>query len=251
MPPLQLPPKLKFGPFSVTSQVFHISKTKLSYGLVNLKPLLPGHILICPVRCVPRLSQLTVAETTDLFNTVRVISRTLERVYSASALNVAVQDGVDAGQSVPHVHVHVIPRKKSDYDHRGGGDQIYDAMDGEEGDVGRAFLEMQQQRRERVYHRKEFSAGPDSDRKPRNEEEMHKEALWLRSEVEKDHVENEDETVKRQAQSIIIKHISRGFPVNVEVLHYLHSLNLLQLSSYYDLDDYASGERIQQQHTGN
>ncbi|KIV84538.1 hypothetical protein PV11_00312 [Exophiala sideris] len=189
MPPLQLPPNLKFGPFSVTSQVFHISNTKLSYGLVNLKPLLPGHILICPVRCVPRLSQLTVAETTDLFNTVRIISRTLERVYSAGALNVAVQDGVDAGQSVPHVHVHVIPRKKGDYDHRGGGDQIYDAMDGEEGNVGRAFLEIQQQRRGRVNHRKEFSAGPDSDRKPRSEEEMQKEAFWLRSEVEKDYVE--------------------------------------------------------------
>lgn len=192
MPPLPLPPNLKFGPFSVSAQVFHISKSRLSYGLVNLKPLLPGHILICPVRCVPRLSQLTVAETADLFNTVRVVSKTLERVYSASALNVAVQDGVDAGQSVPHVHVHVIPRQKGDYDHRGGGDQIYDAMDREEGDVGRAFLEMQQQRRQRVNHRKEFSGGPDSDRKPRSEEEMQKEAMWLRGEIEKDHVEGED-----------------------------------------------------------
>jgi len=190
MPQLQILTRLKFGPFSISSQVFHLSKTHLSYGLVNLKPILPGHVLVCPVRVVPRISQLTVAETTDLFNTVRVVSRTLERVYSASALNIAIQDGVDAGQSVPHVHVHIIPRHKGDYDHRGGGDQIYEAMDGVEGDVGKAFIEMQRLRNQRMNHRKEFSAGPDSDRKPRSEEEMKKEAEWLRSEMEKDREED-------------------------------------------------------------
>ena len=193
MPPLQLPPNLKFGPFSVASQVFHLSPSRLSFGLVNLKPLLPGHILICPVRSVPRLSQLDATETADLFNTVKTVSRTLQRVYDASSFNVAVQDGVDAGQSVPHVHVHVIPRQQGDFDDRGGGDRIYDAMDGEEGDVGKAFFEMQRMRKEMKENRSgEFAAAPDSDRKPRSEEEMKKEADWLRSEVEKDRVEGEE-----------------------------------------------------------
>lgn len=192
MPPLQLPPHLKFGPFSVTSQVFHLSHSRLSYGLVNLKPLLPGHILICPVRSVPRLSQLNAAETADLFNTVRIVSRTLERVYQASSLNVAVQDGVDAGQSVPHVHVHVIPRQKGDYDDKGGGDRIYDAMDGDEGNLGQAFLEMQKVRHERTKNgHRNFTGGPDSDRKARSEDEMKREAEWLRKEIEKDGIEGE------------------------------------------------------------
>ncbi|KIX02503.1 uncharacterized protein Z518_08444 [Rhinocladiella mackenziei CBS 650.93] len=194
MPLLRLPPNLKFGPFSVSSQVFYLSRSRLSYGLVNLKPLLPGHVLICPVRPASRLSQLTALETADLFNTVRVVSRTLERVYSASALNVAVQDGVDAGQSVPHVHVHVIPRRRGDYDHRGGGDRIYDAMDGEEGNVGNAFLEMQRERSERSKQRRDFAGGPDSDRKPRSEEEMTREAEWLRAEMQKDHVNGDEES---------------------------------------------------------
>lgn len=192
MPPLQLPPNLKFGPFPVARQVFHLSRTRLSYGLVNLKPLLPGHVLICPVRCVPRLSQLSPAETADLFQTVQRVSRTLERLYSASAFNVAVQDGVDAGQSVPHVHVHVIPRRRGDYDDKGGGDQIYDAMDGEEGDVGKAFLEMQRQRSQVAKERRDFASGPDSDRKPRSEEEMRQEAEWLRDEMDKDRVDGEE-----------------------------------------------------------
>ncbi|ETI22540.1 hypothetical protein G647_06615 [Cladophialophora carrionii CBS 160.54] len=194
MPALQLPPNLKFGPFAVTSQVFHLSPSRLSYGLVNLKPLLPGHILICPVRSVPRLSQLTATETADLFNTVRSVSRTLQRVYRATSFNIAVQDGVDAGQSVPHVHVHVIPRQKGDYDDRGGGDRIYDAMDGDEGDIGKAFLEMQRMRDERAKKgRRDFVGGPDSDRKARSEEEMKREAEWLRSEIEKDRGEGEGE----------------------------------------------------------
>jgi bis(5'-adenosyl)-triphosphatase len=186
MPPLNLPANLKFGPFSVSKQVFHLSRSQLSYGLVNLKPLLPGHVLICPVRSVPRLSQLSTKETADLFNTVRLVSRTLERVYHATALNVAVQDGVDAGQSVPHVHVHVIPRQVGDLDERGGADQIYEMMDGEEGDVGKAFWEMQRARLARSANRRDFAGGPDSDRKPRTEDEMSDEAEWLRAEMEKD-----------------------------------------------------------------
>lgn len=192
MPPLNLPANLKFGPFSVSKQVFHLSRSQLSYGLVNLKPLLPGHVLICPVRSVPRLSQLSIKETADLFNTVRLVSRTLERVYRATAMNVAVQDGVDAGQSVPHVHVHVIPRQAGDLDDRGGGDQIYEMMDGDEGDVGKAFWELQQARQARNGERREFAGGPDSDRKPRSEEEMAEEAEWLRIELEKDVAEVEE-----------------------------------------------------------
>ena len=50
-------------------------------------------------------------EHVDLFQSVRVVSNALEKHYSADALNIAIQDGKDAGQSVPHVHVHILPRK--------------------------------------------------------------------------------------------------------------------------------------------
>lgn len=50
-------------------------------------------------------------EHVDLFQSVRVVSNTLEKHYAADALNIAIQDGKDAGQSVPHVHVHILPRK--------------------------------------------------------------------------------------------------------------------------------------------
>jgi len=190
LPALKLPPNLTFGPFPITpSQAFHISPSTLSYALVNLRPLLPGHTLICPVRRVPRLSQLTTSETSDLFLTVKSVSAMLERVYRADALNVAVQDGVEAGQSVNHVHVHIIPRRKGDVE---DGDQVYERMDGEEGNLGSVWKEyevLQGRRRQREgmveQGEREINGGSEGDatRVDRTEEEMRKEAEWLRWEM--------------------------------------------------------------------
>ncbi|KAJ5569580.1 uncharacterized protein N7459_009010 [Penicillium hispanicum] len=172
-----------FGAFIVTPQVF--LQTPLSFALVNLKPILPGHVLVSPRRVVPRVSDLTAAETSDLFLTVRRVGRMVERVYGASSLNIAVQDGVNAGQSVPHVHAHIIPRKAADLDHRGGTDAVYDMLDGEEGDVGRAFREAGAAS-ERPKTRTRFPVVDNEQRKPRGPEEMQAEAEMLAREMEKE-----------------------------------------------------------------
>ena len=131
-----------------------------------------------PRRITPRLSDLTHAEVTDLFLTVQRVGRLVERVFNASSLNVATQDGVDAGQSVPHVHVHIIPRKRADLDEKGGSDAIYGMLEGEEGDVGSHLLE-------RSSGRPRMPKVNEEDRKPRTEAEMAEEALLLASEMEK------------------------------------------------------------------
>jgi bis(5'-adenosyl)-triphosphatase len=115
----------------------------------------------------------------------------VERVYGAESLNIAVQDGVHAGQSVPHVHAHIIPRRAADLDHRGGTDAVYDLLDGEDGDVGRALRNVGSdssvddgERRART--RSRFPAVDDQERKPRGEEEMRAEAEMLAKEMEKE-----------------------------------------------------------------
>ena len=57
----------------------------------------------------------------------------IKEVYKATSLNITIQDGPDAGQSVPHSYVHIIPRRKGDLSDRGGNDAIYEMMEGEEG----------------------------------------------------------------------------------------------------------------------
>lgn len=181
------------------SQVFYT--TTLSYALVNLKPLLPGHVLVSPLRRVLRLTDLSVDETADLFLAVRRVARMVERVYTATSLNIAVQDGVDAGQSVPHVHAHIIPRWRADLDHKGGMDAIYKMLDGTEGDVGAHQLQHQQHQqqldtwgkeRQRQRQREQsegltrsaFPAVDNDVREPRSMEEMRIEAEKLSREME-------------------------------------------------------------------
>ncbi|CAG8179715.1 unnamed protein product [Penicillium salamii] len=182
-----------FGSFIVTPQVF--LTTPLSFALVNLKPILPGHVLVSPRRVVPRVTDLTPAETSDLFLTVRRVGRMVERVYGASSLNIAVQDGVHAGQSVPHVHAHIIPRKAADLDHRGGTDAVYDLLDGDEGDLAKAFKDTgardaDQAGNESVTgtevekRRSRFPVVDNDQRRPRGEEEMKAEAEMLAREME-------------------------------------------------------------------
>lgn len=148
-------------------------------ALVNLKPLLPGHVLVCPRRVAPRLSDLTIDEVSDLFLTVQSVSRMIERVYRASGLNIAMQDGADAGQSVPHVHTHIVPRQKADLDARGGSDAIYGMLEGEDGNVGRHQHEMWEQR-------PTFPAVDDGARVARSEADMMEEAKMLATEMQKD-----------------------------------------------------------------
>ena len=104
----------------------------------------------------------------------------IERVYGASSLNIAIQDGADAGQSVPHVHAHVIPRKRGDLDHRGGMDAVYEMLDGEEGDLRDAFGREERRR---------FPKVDNEERKPRDMKEMEGEAWMLAREMEKEPVD--------------------------------------------------------------
>mmetsp|Transcript_8446 Transcript_8446/g.9055 ORF Transcript_8446/g.9055 Transcript_8446/m.9055 type:complete len:121 (+) Transcript_8446:31-393(+) len=60
---------------------------------------------------------------------VRRVQSVLKDAYTnTTAFNVAVQDGKDAGQSVPHVHVHILPRRN---DKNGGGDEFLGARNDE------------------------------------------------------------------------------------------------------------------------
>ena len=126
---------------------------------------------------MPRFSELSHDEVTDLFLTAQRVGRIIERVYKASSLNIAIQDGVDAGQSVPHVHTHIIPRKTADLDERGGTDAIYDLMEGDEGDIGKHLKSGNE-------GRPKFPAVDNEARRPRSEEEMVKEAEMLATEMD-------------------------------------------------------------------
>ena len=102
----------------------------------------------------------------------------VERVFNATSLNIAIQDGAAAGQSVPHVHTHIIPRRTDDLKEKGGSDAIYAMLEGEEGDIAG-------QLQANTNVRPKFPTVDDEARKPRTEEEMSAEATKLAQAMER------------------------------------------------------------------
>lgn len=149
-----------FGRFKIlANQIFH--RTEHSFALVNLRPLVKGHVLVVSNRIAPLLSDLQDHEYDDLWKTVRKVQQALKKQYNCDAFNVAVQDGQSAGQSVPHVHVHILPRYNGDLERN---DDIYDQ------------LEMWAPREEDSQKKKRLEVPDDDERKDRTIDEMAEEA---------------------------------------------------------------------------
>lgn len=102
------------------------------------------------------------------------------------SFNIALQDGPEAGQTVPHVHVHIIPRVKgvsSKPDDGTHGDELYEKMAREEGNVGGALWD-QQQAKGRPTPGGKFDRIEDSARQARSMQEMEEEAAVFRKLLE-------------------------------------------------------------------
>ncbi|GBB90103.1 hypothetical protein RclHR1_00170007 [Rhizophagus clarus] len=128
----------KFGPHIIpSSQVFLLSKQ--CFGFVNLKP-------------VVAYSDLNSEEVCDLFLSAQKVGKVIEREYKGTSLTFVIQDGPEAGQTVPHFHLHVIPRKVGDWV---VNDDVYKEIN-------------------------KSSRVDDEERPPRSIEEMAKEAEFLR-----------------------------------------------------------------------
>ena len=83
-------------------------------ALYNLSPVLPGHSLVIPRRHIASLMELTDAELAGFSVFSRRVTRFLTRVYKGNGFDWSVQEGETAGQSVNHLHMHIVIRKPHD-----------------------------------------------------------------------------------------------------------------------------------------
>jgi histidine triad (HIT) family protein len=81
-------------------------------AFLDVRPLFPGHTLVVPRHHHETLADLPAGEVGPLFDRVRRLAAAMEDGLGASGSFVAVNNRVS--QSVPHVHVHVVPRTKGD-----------------------------------------------------------------------------------------------------------------------------------------
>ncbi|KAH8992426.1 HIT-like protein [Lactarius akahatsu] len=163
---------LFFSTFEVTRQAFH--RTALAYAIVNLKPIVPGHVLVCSTRPVPRLTDLRTDELAELMRAVQRVGRVVERAYDADGLTVACQDGRASGQTVPHVHFHVLPRRLQGDRFAGShSDDLYPELEKQESTLPQDFTSAAHGSPEPL------KMDADAARKPRTHEDMEQEAKWL------------------------------------------------------------------------
>jgi len=90
-------------------------------AFLDAYPVSRGHALIVSGRHVADLFDLSVDEQAALWELLSVVKRVLEEQYSPAGYNVGANVGLAAGQTVGHVHIHVIPRYEGDVDDPRGG----------------------------------------------------------------------------------------------------------------------------------
>jgi bis(5'-adenosyl)-triphosphatase len=83
-------------------------------AVYNISPILPGHSLVIPKWHVESYMSLTAPELTEMMLLIQRGCRVLEQVFLAEGFNLALQEALVAGQSVPHLHFHIIPRQTGD-----------------------------------------------------------------------------------------------------------------------------------------
>lgn len=81
-------------------------------AFLDHRPLFPGHVLVVPVRHVPTLADLPPSDVAPFFRRVQAVAAAIPRALGAQGTFVANNNVVS--QSVPHLHVHVVPRTKGD-----------------------------------------------------------------------------------------------------------------------------------------
>jgi len=109
-------------------------ETRDFFVILDRSPVNPGHALVISKRHADNLFSLTAEEWEDLQKAIHETKVHLDSAFSAHAYNVGVNCGEIAGQTVMHLHVHVIPRYQGDVKNPRGGirsfkDPITDLLD--------------------------------------------------------------------------------------------------------------------------
>jgi histidine triad (HIT) family protein len=95
-----------------TSDAILVLEDERTLGFLDHRPLFPGHTLLIPRAHIETLADLPDDVLPELFSNARLLARAMEEGLAAEGSFVAINNRVS--QSVPHLHVHVVPRRRKD-----------------------------------------------------------------------------------------------------------------------------------------
>jgi diadenosine tetraphosphate (Ap4A) HIT family hydrolase len=110
--PRDPPPLTSYAlaPDRTSPSTFVVLSTPLLVAFLDILPLSPGHLLLCPRSHRQKLTALTPAEASELGRFLPLLSSALVRATGIEDWNVVQNNGAAAAQVVPHAHFHLIPR---------------------------------------------------------------------------------------------------------------------------------------------
>lgn len=91
-----------------------IARNHLAFSFLTHMPIVPGHSLVCPIRVVESSEELTFEEWQSILELQHQVCHVLKKAFGAEGFNFAWNMGENAGQTVPHFHLHIVPRKSGD-----------------------------------------------------------------------------------------------------------------------------------------
>ena len=98
-----------------------ISENEHAFFMADAFPVSDGHSLVIPKRHVGSFFETTEAEKLSLLRLLDQAKATVDKIHHPDGYNIGINDGSAAGQTVPHLHIHVIPRyHEQGKDPRGG-----------------------------------------------------------------------------------------------------------------------------------
>lgn len=83
-------------------------------AIYNISPILRGHSLVIPKKHIQSLFELSEKETNEFFTFSRSVTKVLIEAFKGEGYDWSIQEGKSAGQSVPHLHLHIVVRKPGD-----------------------------------------------------------------------------------------------------------------------------------------
>ena len=87
---------------------------KRAMAMLDAFPLAPGHTLVIPKSHYAKVQYMSEQDSNAVFEMVWKLAGAVETASQVNASTIAIHNGSDAGQEVPHVHVHIVPRKPGD-----------------------------------------------------------------------------------------------------------------------------------------
>lgn len=91
-----------------------IAKSTFAFSFLTHMPIVAGHALICPIHPVETSEELSHDEWKEILDLKQQVCRALKKTLNAEGFNFAWNMGESAGQTVPHFHLHIVPRKSGD-----------------------------------------------------------------------------------------------------------------------------------------